>query len=168
MSAAQITGLLHFSNRWLEYRAARGKLLWRHNLLCDITNTQTWHNKQTRPSGPTRFWSQRTILALHHLVFQGETKTSEVLYPKALKISTLYENYIFIVWVKEVLFEITQKYFTHWKTNWKIRFIYNIMIEILRSLTFKSTFAFLKRPLYCIVCSRVIANLSIIIHSAYR
>ena len=42
-------GLLHCSNQQLEYYAARGKPLWRHNGFCDVINAQSRQNKRAHP-----------------------------------------------------------------------------------------------------------------------
>ena len=41
--------LLHCSNERLEYYAARGKPLWRHNEFCDVINAQSRQKKTSAP-----------------------------------------------------------------------------------------------------------------------
>ena len=41
--------LLHCSNQRLDYYAARGKPLWRHNGFCDVINAQSRQNKRAHP-----------------------------------------------------------------------------------------------------------------------
>ena len=41
--------MLHCSNERLEYDAARGKPLWRHNGFCDVINAQSRQNKRAHP-----------------------------------------------------------------------------------------------------------------------
>ena len=50
--SSQVRALPHCSNERLEYYAARGMPLWRHNGFCDVINAQSRQNKRAHPYLP--------------------------------------------------------------------------------------------------------------------